>query len=178
MDGMIAAGKVGGLFGGKGELSLVLYDSFPRDPNREEPLFVEIDGHLVPLFFESFVRRGVRGATALFADIDTPARATELVGLPFYLRAAEEGGGADDEIYFEDLVGWEAVVGVDHEEPHRKFSGRVTAFFDSELNPLLEIELDGRTELIPAVDEFIAAIDETHRRVTFDLPEGLLGLNT
>jgi 16S rRNA processing protein RimM len=171
MDGMIVAGKIGGLFGGKGELSLVLYDSFPRDPNKEEPLFVEIDGHAVPLFFESFARRGVRGATAVFADIDTPQRANELVGLPFYLRAAGEAGeAADDEIYFEDLVGWEAVIG-------KGAVGRVTAFFDSELNPLLEIELDGETELIPAVEEFIAAIDENRRRVTLDLPEGLLGLN-
>jgi 16S rRNA processing protein RimM len=183
MDGMIAAGRVGGLFGNRGELSLVLYDSWPRDFKLENPVFVEIDGHGIPLFFERFARRGVRGATAVFADIDTTGRAEELVGRTFFIRAAGVAGaaGADgevsgDEIYFEDLVGWEAEVGRGP-GANTPLVGRVTAFFDSELNPLLEISLDGQTELIPAVEEFIAGIDEQRRRVTFDLPDGLLGLN-
>jgi 16S rRNA processing protein RimM len=137
-------------------------------------VFVTIDGHAVPLFFESFVRRGVRGATAVFADIDNPERASELIGREFFLRLRSPGGedgGAGDDLYFEDLVGWEAGVG----DGRR---GRVTAFFDSELNPLLEMELNGETELIPAREEFIAGVDEHLRRVTFSLPEGLLGLNS
>ncbi len=190
MDGMITAGRVGGLFGNKGELTLVLYDPFPRDPNKEEPLFVEIDGHAVPLFLERFSRRGVRGATVVFADIDTADRAAGFVGREFYLRAgggagADVGGEADDELYFEDLVGWEAEVGEmgdrygGHSDRDGRggCKGRITAFFDNEFNPLLEIELDGTTELIPAQEDFIVGIDEQHRRVTFSLPEGLLGLN-
>ena len=171
MDGMVTAGRVSGLFGNKGELALVLYDPFPRDHNIEEPVFVVIDGHVVPLFFERSARRGVRGATAVFADIDTPGRASELIGREFYIRT-ERGEASDegDELYFEELVGWEAEV----DEGRR---GRITAFFDSELNPLLEITLDGEAELIPAQEEFIAELDERNRRVIFSLPEGLLGLN-
>jgi 16S rRNA processing protein RimM len=180
MDGMITAGRVGGLFGNKGELTLILFESFPRDPNREEPVFVEIDGHAVPLFFDKFARRGVRGATVVFADIDTEARALELVGREFYIRTGgsrASGDGNDDELYFEDMVGWEAEMG-------EGLTGRITAFFDSEHNPLLEITIGeernagGESVLIPAQEEFFAAIDEDHRRVTFDLPEGLLELNS
>jgi 16S rRNA processing protein RimM len=173
MDGTIIAGRVGGLFGNNGELTLVLYESFPRDPDMEEPVFVVIDGHAVPLFFEKFARRGVRGATAVFADIDTVQRAAEFVGREFSIRpptGRDSAVSSPDELYFEDMVGWEA--GVD-----RGRTGRITAFFDNELNPLLEIELDGERELIPAVEDFIAEVDERRRRVTFDLPEGLLGLN-
>jgi 16S rRNA processing protein RimM len=180
MDGMVTAGKVGGLFGNKGELTLVLYHLFPRDPAREEPVFVEIDGHRVPLFFDRFARRGVRGATAVFADIDTPARASELIGREFSIRPVPERGGAtavDEELCFEDLTGWEAVTRSQGEGGGEGSAGRITAFIDSELNPLFEVELDGAIELIPAREEFIAAIDEESRRVTFDLPEGLLGLN-
>jgi 16S rRNA processing protein RimM len=172
MDGMVTAGRVAGLFGNKGEVTLVLYDPFPRDPNMEEPVFVTIDGQVVPLFFDSLLRRGVRGATAVFADIDTPGRAMELIGREFFLRtAAPESAGSEDELYFEVLVGWEAEVGAG-------LVGRITAFFESELNPLLEITIDGEAELIPAQEEFIAEVDETHRRVVFSLPEGLLGLNS
>jgi 16S rRNA processing protein RimM len=171
MDGMVTAGRVGGLFGNKGELSLILFDLFPRDPNIEEPIFVEIDGHAVPLFIERFVRRGVRGATVVFADIDSSERAAELVGKEFSIRLGRGAdAGGDDDLYFEDLIGWEAEVG-------DGCTGRITAFFDSEFNPLLEIEIGGTTELIPAQDDFIAGVDEQRRRVVFDLPEGLLGLN-
>lgn len=151
---------------------MVLYDPFPHDPDREEPVFVEIDGHVVPLFFEKFMRRGVRGATAVFADIDTSGRAAELVGRELLLRVAKSADGVPaDELYFEDIVGWEAAVGNGR-------VGRITALFDSELNPLLEITIDGETELIPAQEDFIAALDEQRRRVVFDLPDGLLGLNS
>jgi len=220
MDGAVAAGKIGGLFGNNGGLTLVLYDTFPPVVNMEEPLLVEIDGHVVPLFFDSFARRGVRGATALFADIDTPRRAEELAGREFFLRVAGGGrrgaliegarggygadGGSDgsdgDELYFEDLVGWTV-------ELEGGVTGRITAFFESELNPLLEIELDGGRntgggrnanvsrnavgkgktaasrnaadvrELIPAQAEFVTDVDEERRRITMELPEGLLGLN-
>ncbi len=187
----MTAGRVGGLFGNTGELTLILYDSFPRDPNSEEPVFVEIDGLWVPLFFEKFARRGVRGATVVFADIDTAARASELVGREFCRKAgggyAEQADG--DELYFEDMVGWEAVVG-------EGLRGKITAFHDSEMNPLLEIEIDGGrnadsgrradsgrnadggSELIPAQEDFIVEVDEQARRVVFNLPEGLLGLNS
>ena len=161
---------------------MILYAPFPLDPNREEPVFVEIDGHLVPLFLERFARRGVRGATAVFADIDTAARASEFVGREFYLKGRNTGGVSGGEEYdgglcFEDLAGWEAEVG-------EGLRGRITAFFDSEYNPLLEIEFDGGrnadggAELIPAQEDFIVEIDELHRRVVFSLPEGLLGLNS
>jgi 16S rRNA processing protein RimM len=191
-----------------GEVALTLYDLFPRDPKREEPLFVEIDGHAVPLFLDSFVRRGVRGATAVFADIDTPARANELVGRPLYMRAGQSAGITEDEIYFDDLVGWEAemreagetdgaagaggdtetvgaagavgAVGASTTGNTAKRGvkvGRITAFFESEFNPLLEIAIAGETELIPAVEDFIVEVDESRRRVILSIPEGLLGLN-
>ncbi len=175
MDRIVTAGRVGGLFGLRGEITLVLYDTFPRDFYMEEPVYVKIDSHTVPLFFKSLVRRGRKGATAVFEDIDTEARAAELVGLEFSIREKGERGEADDgkgedELFFEDLVGWNAEFG----DGRR---GRITAFFESEFNPLLEIETDGVTELIPAQDDFIVEIDEQRRKVVFDLPEGLLGLN-
>jgi hypothetical protein len=216
----------------------------------EEAVYVKIDSHTVPLFFDSFRRRGRSGATAVFADIDTAGRAAEFVGLEFSLnprgsstgkgagRGASAGSGGrgeadgtapseDNELYFEDLVGWEAELrsddgdgeseddGVDwrgddgdgdwrkEETVRGAQKGRITAFFDSELNPLLEIEIGSESEtnseakseteaatksgttaktavrhvLIPAVDEFIDEIDENARKIVFSLPGGLLSLN-
>ncbi len=170
MGQMVTAGRVGKLFGVKGELMVTLYDVFPRDFNTEEPVFVKIDSHTVPLFFDRFQRRGQKGATVVFADIDTESRASELVGLEFSIRGHAENEVEEEELYLEDLVGWDA------EFDTGQF-GRITGFMDSELNPLFEIEIGGETELIPAADEFIVEFDERRRKVIFSLPEGLLGLN-
>lgn len=179
MDRMVTAGKIGKLFGVKGELMITLYDVFPRDFNTEEPVFVKIDSHTVPLFFKEFRRRGQKGATVVFEDIDTEGRAAELTGVEFSIRVrgAETAGAggiaegeADGELYLEDLVGWDAEFDTGQ-------TGRITDYVDSDLNPLFEIEIGGETELIPASDDFIIEVDEKRRKVLFSLPEGLLGLN-
>jgi 16S rRNA processing protein RimM len=147
-----------------------LYDAFPREFNMEEPVFVKIDSLTVPLFFGSLERRGQRGAVVRFDDIDTSERAAELIGLEFLIRGVGESETSDDELYMEDLVGW--TIEFDTGQ-----TGRITGFVASELNPLLEVEVAGAQELIPAADDFIVEVDEARRRVIFSLPEGLLGLN-
>ncbi len=179
---MVAAGKVGGLFGTKGRseggdagggVSLTLYDNFPRDFNiEEEPVYVKIDSLTVPLFFDSLHRRGVRGATAVFADIDTEARAEELVGLEFFLRDDNIGGNDRSDLGYaeQDFTDWEAYFG-------NGLQGRIVDFIDSEMNPLFEVEIAGAREFIPAQEDLIERVDEKNHKIFFSLPEGLLGLN-
>ena len=145
---------------------ITLYGSFPDDFRMEEPLFVEIDKLAVPLFCSSFERRGQSGAVVRFEDIDTERRAEELlIGREIFIaEEAEE----DDEFYMEDLIGFEVMVGNQR--------GMLTDYYDSEANPLFEIELEGKSHLIPAAEEFIAHIDFEGHTIKFVLPEGLLEL--
>jgi len=169
-----AVARVAKLFGREGELSLTLFDTFPDNYSMSEPLFVEIDGLAVPLFFEQFNRRGKNGATVRFADIDTQRRATELIGHELYQSdvpfadTQEDDDLDEDEIYLEDLVGYEALLGTGHR-------GLIEEFIDSD-NPLFRLSVDGHEVWIPAVDEFIAEIDTEAHTLTFELPEGLLEL--
>jgi 16S rRNA processing protein RimM len=167
---MVAAGRIGRLFGVKGELMITLYDTFPREFDTEEPVFVKIHSLTVPLFLNSFERRGQKGAVVAFDDIDTEERASELVGLEFSIRQMGEDETSDDELYMEDLVGWDIEFDTGQ-------VGRITGFVDSDYNPLFEVEVGGEQELIPAADDFIVEVNEARRRVIFSLPEGLLGLN-
>ena len=164
---MLPVGRISRLFGRKGELLVSLYDSFPADFEIEEPLFVRIDSLAVPLFMEHFERRGRSGALVLFADFDNEVRASELVGLELQIREGESALEEDDEIYMEDLVGFEALIGENR--------GEIVDFEEGE-NPLFRVEWQGREVLIPAVDEFIERFDLTRREVVFSLPEGLLEL--
>lgn len=168
-----SAGRINKLFGTDGGLMLSLYPAFPDDFDPQTtPLMVTIDALEVPLWCERFERRGISGATATFADIDTERRARELIGLEF--RIEDPADEEDDEFYLEDLVGFEAVVGEAGSEALH--TGIITDFYDSEMNPLFEVEIGGRQVLVPAVEEFIAHIDFEDRRIHFVLPEGLIDL--
>ena len=168
MAEMLPIGKIGKIFGAKGEVALVLYDSFPEDFNFEEPVFVDVDSLTVPLFFDKFEPRGQHGATAQFADIDTERRAAEMVGREFCIKADTER--EEDEFYMEDLVGFRAEVG-------EGIEGVISDYIDSPMNPLFELHIDGQEVLIPAVDEFVTEIDIEQKIVVFELPEGMLSLN-
>lgn len=169
------AGRINKLFGTGGGLRLTLYESFPEEFDPETtPLIVKIDGLDVPLWCERFACVGASGADVRFADIDTERRAEELIGREFRIEPPKIGSGedaaeaADDEFYLEDLIGFAV------EADGRR--GTLTDYYDSEANPLFELEIDGRSLLVPAVEEFIAHIDFEGRTIKMVLPDGLLDL--
>lgn len=172
---LVPAGRINKPFGTEGGLMLSLYADFPEEfTPQQTPLFVEIDSLDVPLWCERFERRGISGAVATFADFDTERRAAELVGLEFRIESGERD---DDEFYLEDLIGFH-VEGIEtrHEAEPLHFEGRLTDYYDSEANPLFELETSGRRVLVPAVEEFIAHIDFEQRSVKLVLPEGMTDL--
>lgn len=159
--------RISKLFGREGEVMLNLYPEFPDafDPG-SEPLIARIDGLEVPLYCDRFERRGRSGALVRFADLDTPRRVEEFLGKE--LCAELEDAGEEDEFYMEDLIGFAV------EANGRR--GRIADYYDSEVNPLFELDLEGRSVLVPAVEEFFARIDFEGREVKLVLPEGLLEL--
>ncbi len=154
-------------FGSEGEVIVNLYPDFPDefDPGTE-PLIALVDGLEVPLYCDRFERRGRTNALVRFADLDTDRRVEEFLGRELCRDVAEEESG--DEFCMEDLVGFAV------EANGRR--GEVTDYYDSEANPLFELELEGRRVLVPAVEEFFARIDFERRRMKLILPDGLLDL--
>ncbi len=168
MENRTPVAKVAKLFGLEGEVVLNLYDSFADVPDEKGPLFATIDSLTVPLFIESFARRGNSGAIVRFADIDTAARASELLSHELYIRTASDES-EDGEFYMEDLVGFTATF-----KGYGKLEGTVTDFVDNDANPLFVIEMEGKEVLIPAVDEMVVSFDIKRQRIKFDPPAGLL----
>lgn len=169
MDNMIAVARVSKLFGqaDTGGLAISLYTTFPEDFDpQEDPLFVEIGSLAVPLYMESFEKRGVSGANVRFADFDNTRRAEELIGKELFIEQAEDED--DDEFYMEDLIGFSVEAG--------KLKGEIIDFYDSELNPLFGVDFGEGERLIPAAEEFIAQIDFDKGIIRMVLPEGLLEL--
>lgn len=161
---MLTVGRITKLFGVKGEVVINLYDTLPDNFNWEEqPFFTKVEELVVPLFCDSFARRGQRSAVVAFADIDNEKRAEMILDHELMIESEE---GDDDEFTFDDLIGFTVRVG--------RAKGEIVDFYDNDFNPLFEIELKGKRHLIPAVEEFIAAIDFEGRSIKFVLPEGLI----
>lgn len=169
---IVPAGRINKLFGTEGGVMLSLYPAFPDDFTTDIPLRVTIDALEVPLWCERFERRGQSGATATFADFDSERRVQELLGLEF--RIELEDDDEDDEFYLEDLIGF--AVEAEETGSAGKFKGTISDYYDSDANPLFELETGGRRVLVPAAEEFIAHIDFEGRTMHLVLPEGLLTL--
>ena len=169
MENMIAVARVSKLFGqaDTGGLAISLYTTFPEDfAPQEDPLFVEIGSLAVPLYMDSFERRGVSGANVRFADFDNTRRAEELIGKELFVEECVEED--DDEFYMEDLIGFRVEAG--------ELRGEITDFYDSEMNPLFGVDFGQGERLIPAAEEFIAQIDFDKGIIRMVLPEGLMEL--
>ncbi|MBQ1980064.1 MAG: 16S rRNA processing protein RimM [Alistipes sp.] len=166
---MIAVARVSKLFGqaDTGGLAISLYTTFPEDFDpQEDPLFVEIGSLAVPLYMDSFERRGVSGANVRFADFNNTRRAEELIGKELFVEECVEED--DDEFYMEDLIGFRVEAG--------ELRGEITDFYDSEMNPLFGVDFGQGERLIPAAEEFIAQIDFDKGIIRMVLPEGLMEL--
>ncbi|MEE1104113.1 MAG: ribosome maturation factor RimM [Alistipes sp.] len=169
MENMIAVARVSKLFGqaDTGGLAISLYTTFPEDFDpQEDPLFVEIGSLAVPLYMDSFERRGVSGANVRFADFDNTRRAEELIGKELFVEECVDED--DDEFYMEDLIGFRVEAG--------ELRGEITDFYDSEMNPLFGVDFGQGERLIPAAEEFIAQIDFDKGIIRMVLPEGLMEL--
>ena len=169
MENMIAVARVSKLFGqaDTGGLAISLYTTFPEDFDpQENPLFVEIGSLAVPLYMDSFEKRGVSGANVRFADFDNTRRAEELIGKELFVEECVEED--DDEFYMEDLIGFRVEAG--------ELRGEITDFYDSEMNPLFGVDFGQGERLIPAAEEFIAQIDFDKGIIRMVLPEGLMEL--
>ena len=160
----MAVGRITKLFGAEGEVNVNLYADFPDTFSEEQPLFTTVDSLVVPLFCDKFTRRGRGCATIRFADLDTTKRAEIIMGNEIFIEQPE----GDDEFTFEDLIGFTVKIS------RRK--GTITDFYDNDINPLFEITLSDGAHLVPATEEFIAAIDFDARTMKLVLPEGLLDI--
>lgn len=159
-------GRIGKAHGIKGEVSL-LFDDDIFDRVDADYLVLDVDGILVPFYMEEYRFRNDSVCLVKFCDIDTQQRAAELTGCDVYFPRvlAEE---ADEMPSLASLVGFDIV-----EAKGNGRVGTIAAIDDQTANILFELE-DGT--LIPANDDLITDIDWEGKRITMNIPKGLLEL--
>lgn len=164
-------GKIGKPHGVKGEVTLN-FDDDVFDRVDCDYLVLEVDGILVPFFFDEYRFKGDATALFTFSGIDTKDKAQELTGCDVYFPFSLADNASGDMPL--TAIGGFTLIDAEHDGA---VIGTVTAVDDSTMNILLHVHTpSGNDIMVPAADEFIKDIDTKKRQITVQLPEGLLDL--
>lgn len=158
-------GLISKAFGSEGELVVKIRESFPED--HTEPLWVDIDSMAVPLFISSFATQGLSKAVIVFDDFSSKERAAMLIGKELF---------AMQEAAPEEESEWGFLAGYSFEDTVSSRKGTVTEYIDDDFNPLLEVEIDGGSFLVPFSERLTDRIDKRRRTIRMSLPEGIFEL--
>ncbi|MFA5301599.1 MAG: hypothetical protein WC395_02810 [Bacteroidales bacterium] len=158
-------------FGKGGELLLKIHPDVPQNIidqlNKEEPVFIQVDGIPVPFFFTSIAFRGNDQAMVCFENFLSENLAEEWVGETILYKAPEDESLSGGSL----LVGYAFQAATTGEE---KCRGTVSGFYDYPGNPCLELEFeDGTRTLLPFHEDFIRKIRHSDNYMELVLPEGL-----
>lgn len=136
----------------------------------DDYIFVEIEGIKVPLEIEELIDRSGQVVVKV-TGIDDLVSAERLRGCQAF-AAPGENTDLEETLGqpYQRIVDWRLLRATD-----RALVGQIEGYDDSTANVLLHVRsVDGAEQLIPWVEAWVVLIDEDHRQVVMDLPEGLI----
>ena len=166
------AGKIVKVHGVNGRLVVRLLKPASEVLDFPEWLFIRIDGGLVPFSVteESVFQKDASHLVVGLDQITGPEKAATYVGLSCHLEGEWtdwfEAGSED----IDSLTGYLVVDEISGK------TGSVTGFENIPGNPLLKIEIEGKTALLPMHTEFVISNDPKKRKLVLRIPDGLLDL--
>ena len=172
LEGYTLIGKLTKTHGYDGGVTVTLDVDNPEDFETLESVFVEFNGKLVPFFINKIAYAGKTNLRLSFLDYNSDKKIDEFIGCSLYLP--DDCFPESDEDMDEGLSLFIGYKAIDIET--KKLIGTISDIIENPAHPLFEIENNGKSYLIPAVDNFITAVDEDKKIIEFTLPEGLLDL--
>lgn len=163
-------GHIAKLHGFKGGVSLFLDVTNPEDYANLDALFIDINNHLTPFFVESLSLKNNGFATVKLDGVNDENTAKKILRLKVYLPAQILPELSGTNFYDHEIVGF-TVIDEDHGDV-----GIVQQVIDLKVNPLLQIDKDGKEVLVPLIDGVIKKVDRTKKELHILAPGGLIEL--
>ncbi len=158
-----AIGRISGKHGYRGELNIEIdFDEAIKGLKKGNYLFVEFDEKGVPFCIESV---SGSGKIIKLMDIDNEDAAQELAGKVIFLEA--KGIPKTKKTSYEGLTGFTV------RDSNSNFEGVIGAVEEYPQGLMLLVVNEGKSHLIPAVENWIEEIDEIKKVILMRLPEGL-----
>lgn len=164
---ILQVGRTQKPYGIRGEIVVLFHKKLYADLETDY-YFLEIEGIPVPFHVEEFIYTSDLSARVKLADIEDETIASRYVNLFVYLP-----GEVVEQTISRDESHWEQFIGYTIMDQHGDILGVIEEVDDATLNVLFIVFKDEKEMLIPATDDFIAAIDEDKRVIEMYLPEGL-----
>lgn len=151
--------------GFKGHLQVKLLEELTSDWHKE-PVFFELQGQPVPFFIDDISKNKGDSVVIHLKGINTEAEALSFKGKELLTK---------EELIIEynelpDLIGWKFTD---------TSSGKAGVVEDVMANThqiILQTKVDNKEVLIPLSEDFITEVDEESKKITFDLPPGLIDI--
>ena len=153
--------------GVRGELVLRIRNTAFEPDENWESLFLQIDGVLVPFFIAAIHPVNDDEWFVSFDDYESKDRVVPFVGRDVWIRK-DLIGEEEKGFILEELKGYHLL------NVRTGKMGRITGIIHIPDNPLFEVTLEGETVMVPARDELVEQIDRKNRRLSINLPEGMM----
>lgn len=159
----------------RGEVEMSFTDDC-FDTGSADYLVLDMDGILVPFFWEEYSFKNNDTAILKFEDIESEQQARKLVGHAVYYPKAHLAENNADEATM--LSSYKALTGFSVTNQEDKYLGTISHVDDSSSNILLTIQNEhGKEVMVPFHNDFLLHFDIRERTLQLHLPEGLLDLN-
>lgn len=173
LDEVFKIGYIAKHRGLRGEVELSFTDDC-FDTGSAEYLVLDMDGILVPFFWEEYRFKNDDTAIIKFEDVDTEAQARRLVGHGVYYPKAHLVQDDDNSA----LSSYKALTGFAVYNQENSYVGTVAQVDDSSANVLLTIEEEGGDEvMLPFHNDFLLNYDLRERTLQLFIPDELINLN-
>ena len=160
---VISIGRITRTHGKRGEIQCQTTNEY-WDNAEATFLILNIDNILVPFRVHDWRGKGSDSLIFQLDRINDEQSAQQLIGCQAYMLVSDLS--EEDEL----LPTWQSLTGYRVLDTDQGELGTIIHVDESTINTLLELE-DGR--LLPVHEDLIIEIDEPHKRIILDLPEGL-----
>ncbi len=169
-DDCIRLGVISKPHGTKALLLLRLEANAPKGFKNKEPVFIEIDGLLVPFFMTTFYLSHSETAIIGFEGVTLATKAKSFAGATVYIMAHHSGKQKKAGMNTVSVKGYRVV------DARLGYVGLAGSIAGVAANPLLEVEHNGKEYLVPLHDDIVMAIDDKKAEVHINAPDGLFDL--
>ena len=163
-------GYVAKLHGFKGEVSFFLDVTDPSEYASLDVVYIDINNQLTPFFVESFQLKPRGFAAVKLEGVDSENDAKNILRKNLYLPVSELPELTGTSFYDHEVVGFTLV--------DQSFGevGTIQQIIDLAVNPLIQVDANGKEVIIPFVKGLIQQVDRVGKRLIVKAPEGLIDI--
>jgi 16S rRNA processing protein RimM len=133
-------------------------------------VYIDINNQLTPFFIESFQLKPRGFAAVKLEGVDSENDAKNILRKNLYLPVSELPELTGTSFYDHEVVGFTLV--------DQSFGevGTIQQIIDLAVNPLIQVDANGKEVLIPFVKGLIQEVDRVGKRLIVKAPEGLIDI--